>query len=445
MNVPPIPTQETLLAYVEGELLPAQARLVEAYLLHDPVLRQQVDGMKRDLAGMRALPQLKAPATLMKGVLERLDGIPGERLAGSDAPIPFETAANKKHKLFTAQVIGLSGLAAAATVAVTLGLVYFNAPPVPAPATVLPNVPGSGHIAMKAPVTPEVVNTDPGVENANTIDAGMVASKDLAPEAGVDDLALMTQMAQDAQPEEEPVDPMFVVDLPRSDTGRMASLDSLPAEPGKEYEGTASATKAIHEIAVRERPQSDLKVNDTSLASLITPTGSPAPSMIDRPAVGPSMAEMTPESSDVAGMQVRTVNLGFASVDKGQKAVLDWAGNNQIRVLSNQQPIDTAGREQMASQIRPSPGNMAPGTRELRLVVTQEQMESLLSGVTVADAGGMVIPATTGLVMAARSANTAVASMDTPPAKGTDGATTQPATEGKKLFVLQVLVNESGR
>jgi hypothetical protein len=446
MNVAYTPTQETLLAYVEGELLPAQARQVEAYLLHEPALKAQIDGMKRDLAGMRAMPQVKAPASLMRGVLERLDGTVGDRMGDAQAPISFAASSSREKnksgrlkRLFSLQVIGLSGLAAAATLTLTLGLVYFNAPPAHEP-TNLPMVP---RIA-RGPVAPvpatETVNNEPGAEAgtqvavSKTVETTPIA----APEAlGVDDLELMSKMAEAAEPEEAPTDQMFVVELPVSSDGTMvANAENVTVEPGQEFQASEHAVQALHEIAAQSRVPSELKVNDMDIASLITATGSPAPSQIDRPAMGPSMAEMTPESSDVAGMQVRTINLAFGSADTGQKAILDWAGKNDIRVLST-----VPAGEQVAVQ-------QAKGTQELRLVVTQEQMESMLSGVTMADAGGAVVPSTTARALASRAASTAVASMETPvgEARSNDGATTQPAAaEGKKLFVLQVMVSESGR
>jgi hypothetical protein len=469
MNVPTCPTQETLLAYVEGELLPAQARQVEAYLLLDPALKHQIEGMKRDLAGLRAMPQMKAPASLMKGVLEHLDGFPGARI-GEDS-IPFasvqEAQSNKTKAFWINQRVALSGLAAAATIAVTLGLVYLNAPPALERPSAFPNVP----VASKAPVKPVVtevkvtpvapvmgngevdtfyamIDLDRGGDKVG--DKGALEMVVVPEEAtNAQELAVATPL-ESSEEATEVADPMFVVDMPRSfETGAIAGLEGMTSEPGAEFQRTEDVTKQMQAIAVYERERLAIKPGESPVHELIKGTGSTAPASVDRPEMGPSLADMTPVSSDVSDMQVRTVNLGFTSVDKGQKSILDWAGNNQIRVLSTSgtPTWDPSIKDRVASQLKSggAPGNVAAGTRELRLVVTQEQMQNLLDGVMLAG-GGATLGAGPNRALASRPGGTSFATMEIPSGDGKTVETAAPqAADGKKLFVLQVFLGEAGR
>jgi hypothetical protein len=95
------PEEGDLLAFIEGDHLPAPRRAaVVAYLAADPAMARRLEGMKRDMLGLRAMADDPAPADLLAGVeaalapvLERqaLLGIADGRSLSDSPPISIVT------------------------------------------------------------------------------------------------------------------------------------------------------------------------------------------------------------------------------------------------------------------------------------------------------------------------------------------------------------------
>jgi hypothetical protein len=436
MNMPQRPTEEILLAYLEGELLPAHARQVESYLASDPVLSRQVEGMKRDLAGLRSLPQVKPPASLMKGVLEHLDGVPGQRVNPDAIPISRpqkESKTGRRAGVFP--LIALSSLAAAATVAVTFGVIYYtaeNAPLMPD----LPSVPMAHHPTQTPAAGSTPVRTETGTSGQNAGQQTTAPVKTQLAAAGFDvnrpellalEAARMSEMNQEVQTTLEPFDPSFVIDYPRGAISE--HVDPLLAMDTTESE-INMASRAMHQIAATSRSRSTgTRPADSAMTGMIPASGAASGMRLDRPVAGVNAADVDRSDSEIANLPVKTMTVAFNSADRGQRALVEWALTHQVRVLNG------AGQPKTA---------LPATTREVRLLITQEQLDQFVSGITMAEGPAGVITGGTGSAMAKHAgASTAIASIVDPETRA--GATTQPADLKNQPFVLQVQIRESNR
>jgi hypothetical protein len=135
-NLPPVPDEGDLLAFVEGDHLPASRRAaVVAYLAADPVMARRLEGMRRDMVGLRAMAEEPAPADLLAGVeaalqpvLERqaLLGIADGEAVSDSPPISIVTPVRRSvFEAFFAERTGRRIAAAAALLLLVGGATYF--------------------------------------------------------------------------------------------------------------------------------------------------------------------------------------------------------------------------------------------------------------------------------------------------------------------------------
>lgn len=112
--------ERLLLAYVEGELTADQRRGLLAAMEADPAQRERLEAMRRDRAGLRAIPDEPVPAGLLAAVADALER--EAILAENPSPAPETPARSQPTRHRRPMSLWVGPLAAAAAVALIGGV-----------------------------------------------------------------------------------------------------------------------------------------------------------------------------------------------------------------------------------------------------------------------------------------------------------------------------------
>jgi anti-sigma factor RsiW len=266
---------ELLSAYVDDQLAPAERAALEARLAAEPELRAALDDLRALVAGLRTLPDLRAPRDLR---LTAAQVQPRRRIL----PLP-------------AFASGLSAVAAA--LLLTAGVVLLRPTPLTAPAdeqavaaaptsAALATMPLASPAARQAEPTVSPARDDEGLNAGSAAPAETTTGTDLAQEGGAVDAPGLADSAQAAESAPQGFAPPVPTQAPQLDSLNMADLAAPSAAVPEQTERAGEET----EEAQRTKES--------------TPTPSPTASATPTPTSPPAVTLSAPGTPEVRGASV---------------------------------------------------------------------------------------------------------------------------------------------
>ncbi len=152
---------ETLLAYVEGDLSPEAARKVEAALARDPAALATLRAMQTDTLGLRSMGDVAAPPGLLTGLADAIErqmllGVREEGESVSATPPPSMVVPGMK---FSTRAASMRRMAMAAGLVLCVGAAAWmagsitakrNPPPAQSPDVAMSDGVGGGRMGLEA-------------------------------------------------------------------------------------------------------------------------------------------------------------------------------------------------------------------------------------------------------------------------------------------------------
>jgi anti-sigma factor RsiW len=265
---------ELLSAYVDDQLAPAERAALEARLAAEPELRAALDDLRALLAGLRTLPDLRAPRDL--------------RLT------PAQVQPRRRILTLPAFASGLSAVAAA--ILLIAGVVMLQPTTLTPPAdeqavaaaptsAALATLPLATAAARQMEATASPAPDDMGFSTGSAAPAEAAAGTDLAQQAGAAAEPGLADSAQVAESAPQGFAPAAPTQWPQLESMNNTDLAAPPAAVSDQLDLTAEVTEALRTKESTPTPSPTAAATATSTATPALPASAPDTTMVRGAAV----------------------------------------------------------------------------------------------------------------------------------------------------------------